>query len=588
MIQSVSLNWRQLLLQKYWNRYSQCHNTRSFSLDPMGGRLSPQPPDLYIETESGPYEHISEEDLYRHTRRRWLCNEQKELSKRYVRFDLQELIRAALDVSDGSRYCTRLFKCLEGLHNKAFILTMDNGVEVFAKLPNSSAGPARYTTASEVATYDMLREVFKVPVPRVLAWSTDATNNSVGAEYIIQEKVQGVRLGSLWNQWPRKAKFNLIKQVVDMENKLITIAFPWHGCIYYKDDLLSLTGDAKALTVDSVAPEALERFAIGPLTSAELWTGARKDMKLDRGPWRNPIQYTQALGKNEIGWIKSHAKSRMNHYRSMEDQEHPEDGLALLTQYMDAASYLIPSSDDEVASSNVLWHPDLHLDNVYVDPNTHEITSIIDWQSACVAPLFYQSAVPRMFQHPKPVREGWAVPQKPENFDSLSEEEQNEIQKDLESEAMHKYYEAQVYKRAPRHWSVLQRKTIPIMRKPVELVTGLWERRNLFFLRQSLIVLAAYWEEVYSDSGLTCPLQFTKPDLELYQEEEENIDGVGQLLTILHDQVLLPHDGMVRSEDYEAAVRISRKIKEIFLGLAQDETQRELFSKLWPYQETED
>ncbi|OOO13798.1 aminoglycoside phosphotransferase [Aspergillus oryzae] len=443
------------------------------------------------------------------------CDEQKELSKRFERFDLQELIRTALDVSDGSRYCTRVLKCLEGLHNKAFIFTMDHGVEVFAKLPNPSAGPARYTTASEVATYDMLREVFKVPVSRIFAWPADATNNPVGAEYIIQEKVHGVRLGSLWNQWRRKAKLDLIKQVVDMEIKLTTMAFPWHSCIYYKNDLLSLTGDAKALTVDSVAPEALEHFAIGPLTSAELWTGVRKDMRLDRGPWLNPIQYTHALGKNEIAWIKSHAKSRMNYYRSMEDQEHPEDGLALLTQYMDAASYLIPSSDDEAASSNVLWHPDLHLDNVFVDPNTHEITSIIDWQSA------------------------------------LNEEEQNEIQKNLESETMHIYCEAQVYKRAPRHWAVLQQKTVC-------LVTGVWERRNLFFLRQSLIVLAAYWEEVSSDSGLTCPVQVTKTDLELYSEEEENIDGVGQLLTILHDQALLPHDGMIRYEDYEAAVKISQ------------------------------
>ncbi|GMG02178.1 unnamed protein product [Aspergillus oryzae var. brunneus] len=152
---------------------------------------------------------------------------------------------------------------------------MDHGVEVFAKLPNPSAGPARYTTASEV---------FKVPVSRIFAWPADATNNPVGAEYIIQEKVHGVRLGSLWNQWRRKAKLDLIKQVVDMEIKLTTMAFPWHSCIYYKNDLLSLTGDAKALTVDSVAPEALEHFAIGPLTSAELWTGVRKDMRLDRGP----------------------------------------------------------------------------------------------------------------------------------------------------------------------------------------------------------------------------------------------------------------------------------------------------------------
>jgi hypothetical protein len=47
---------------------------------------------------------------------------------------------------------TRILKCKEGMNNKAYILTMDNGVEVLAKLPNPCAGPSFYTTASEVAT----------------------------------------------------------------------------------------------------------------------------------------------------------------------------------------------------------------------------------------------------------------------------------------------------------------------------------------------------------------------------------------------------------------------------------------------------
>jgi hypothetical protein len=51
---------------------------------------------------------------------------------------------------------TKIVKVPEGLHNKAFILTMDNGMEVVAKLPNPNAGPARYTTASEVATRKMV------------------------------------------------------------------------------------------------------------------------------------------------------------------------------------------------------------------------------------------------------------------------------------------------------------------------------------------------------------------------------------------------------------------------------------------------
>lgn len=46
----------------------------------------------------------------------------------------------------------KVLKCKEGMNNRAFLLTMDNGSVVFAKLPNSGAGPAFYTTASEVAT----------------------------------------------------------------------------------------------------------------------------------------------------------------------------------------------------------------------------------------------------------------------------------------------------------------------------------------------------------------------------------------------------------------------------------------------------
>lgn len=50
----------------------------------------------------------------------------------------------------------KVLKFVEGLRNKGFLLTMDNGMEVFAKLPNPNAGPAHYTTASEVATREFV------------------------------------------------------------------------------------------------------------------------------------------------------------------------------------------------------------------------------------------------------------------------------------------------------------------------------------------------------------------------------------------------------------------------------------------------
>lgn len=126
--------------------------------------------------------------------------------------------------------------------------------------------------------------MFDIPVPRILAWSCNSANNLVGAEYIIEEKAPGVRLGSVWDQWPRNLKLQLITQVVGLENKLTSITFDKHGCIYFKRDLRSLVGEAEDIHSNAVDDDALEQFSIGPLTTNELWNGTRRDMKLDRGP----------------------------------------------------------------------------------------------------------------------------------------------------------------------------------------------------------------------------------------------------------------------------------------------------------------
>lgn len=305
---------------------------------------------------------------------------------------------------------------------------------------------------------------------------------------------------------------------------------------------------------------------------------------------RVPNEYAQAVGINEIAWIKSHATPRMNYYRSLNEPERPEDAISLLSQYLEMAHHAVPQEADG-PSSMVLWHPDLHLNNVFVDPDTHDILHIVDWQTASVAPLFLQCGVPRMFRHHKAVREDWAVPERPENFDTLSVEEKNQVDADLESETMHKYYEAQVYKRAPLLWETLQQKALSILREPIWLVSGFWENRDLFFLRRSLISVAAHWDELsqelYQGNTPPCPVNFSEEELKIHAKEEENIDGVGHLLTLFRDQGVLPVDGMVEPQDYEKAKENSLKFKAIFVGLASNDEERELFSKLWPYQDPE-
>lgn len=57
----------------------------------------------------------------------------------------------------GSKSCIHVQKLPEGNFNKVFLITMDDGKEVIAKLPNPNSGRKHFTTASEVATMDYVR-----------------------------------------------------------------------------------------------------------------------------------------------------------------------------------------------------------------------------------------------------------------------------------------------------------------------------------------------------------------------------------------------------------------------------------------------
>ncbi|KAI9681176.1 MAG: hypothetical protein M1817_002458 [Caeruleum heppii] len=95
------------------------------------------------------------EHFYRYTSGRWLYGEEEQLSRRYVKFNMKELARIASQAV-GSSPCMDIVKLPEGNFNKTFLMTMDDGKQVVARVPNPNAGQAHYTTASEVATMDFV------------------------------------------------------------------------------------------------------------------------------------------------------------------------------------------------------------------------------------------------------------------------------------------------------------------------------------------------------------------------------------------------------------------------------------------------
>ncbi|KAK0119331.1 Phosphotransferase enzyme [Cadophora gregata f. sp. sojae] len=489
------------------------------------------------------------------------------------------LIDAAVHAAgNGAKACVKLLKCTEGQYNKAFLMSMDNGVEVLAKVPNPNAGPAFYTTASEVATRQFLRTVLKLPVPRIHAFSS-TPDNPVGAEYIIEEKAKGKPLGNLWRHWDTESQISLVTQLVNFETKLASVTFRRHGCIYYKKDLEMKGLPAYDLEAESLCTDDLtqlnliptKELAIGPLTEARLWEGERSTMQLDRGPWSTPLSYMASMGINEIKWATENAKPQINPYRSIETPESPNDYISLLKDYLQLAPYLSPGPFRTSIS-----HPDLHLDNIFVDPDTKKITCIIDWQSASVSEPFFQDSIPRMLI---PVDQ--CSPS-----DRLDPVSYSDVGDPNEIPSLLSHYRNMSRAKNDQHWAAMNLHNRSLLTEPTSLICGAWSRNDMFSLRHALIHVIARWKEI-APTTLPCPVTFAEHELELHNSELELHEGLGEVLHQLQNDNLIPLGGMVLREKYEQASLINQSIKKMFVEMAETKSQKALYSRIWPYQDQE-
>jgi hypothetical protein len=94
-------------------------------------------------------------EFFKFTRGRFIVDEDANLRNREVVFDMNQLAKVAAD-SVGAAQCVDVRKFTDGMFNKSFLMLMDDGREVVAKVPNPNAGRAHYTTANEVATIDFV------------------------------------------------------------------------------------------------------------------------------------------------------------------------------------------------------------------------------------------------------------------------------------------------------------------------------------------------------------------------------------------------------------------------------------------------
>lgn len=211
-------------------------------------------------------------------------NEPLRLKERILHFDVAELKRVAAAAASKDAACVQSFhKLAEGGFNRVFELTID-GLQVIARLTYPSTYPKHFSVASEVATMDLARS-YGVPVPKVLDYSA-TSNNAVGAEYIIMEKVNGRDLGEIWYELSEKERIKVVAQVARLESVLFSISLPGCGSVYYKRDLENGT-EAVNITAGESADESVGQLCIGPEVAQKWWCDKRDQLSVSRGPCKH-------------------------------------------------------------------------------------------------------------------------------------------------------------------------------------------------------------------------------------------------------------------------------------------------------------
>lgn len=61
-------------------------------------------------------------------------------------------------------------------------------------------------------------------MPQVHTWSA-CVDNPVGAEYIIMEEALGTKLEDVWAELPLEDRISIMKDLVLIENKLLSVSF---------------------------------------------------------------------------------------------------------------------------------------------------------------------------------------------------------------------------------------------------------------------------------------------------------------------------------------------------------------------------
>lgn len=265
-----------------------------------------------------------------------------------------------------------------------------------------------------------------------------------------------------------------------------------------------------------------------------------------------------------------------------------EKKIAAVENYLKLVPYLLPT-DDSIKTS-YLWHPDLHIENIYVNPaKTTEVVGIIDWQTTDLLPLFDHARQPYLLDHDGPEVKGLERPKLAEDREKLPPEERRR--------ALSLYYDQTLV--ALYRQMTHDQKNVLYRAMEFRDTPGF----DMFVFAQNLLVdgeahyqahMASFesvWKDlpaVRADGNPPFPLHFSDQELSVIDEDMAAATRGMELMDQVRRDLgaLFPEKGIVRHDQYEDAKEALRRAKlKVYEELELNEKEKAEWDLAWPFDE---
>ncbi|KAJ7641652.1 protein kinase subdomain-containing protein PKL/CAK/Fmp29 [Roridomyces roridus] len=498
--------------------------------------------------------HLRNQDLFEYTSGRWLVNEALRLDERKVVFNVAELGRlAAQSVNRSPDHVAYMEKLAEGDYNREILITMRDGFKMVAHIPYQCTIPRYFGVASEAATMAFLR-FHGIPIPEVYGYSADA-NNPAGTEYIFAESIRGTKLVDQWFDLAEPDMISVLRQLVQLEKKTMSICFPAGGALYYTKDMEK--ADAQHTPLDDDP-----RFCVGPDTRSQMWFGKRSEMDVNRGPYKDVKEALSRPAEKEWAYLTQFGpqvpwdpSARLLHNL---EQQQPSDHTESLRDYIRIAPLLIPK--DPALSRFPIRHREARAENLIVSRSsdgTLNIVALVDWHHTAILPAFLLTNLPYESEDSSQSTR----PSLPENFDNLSPRSQDEARDIYQCRLVNYHCLAEVAKHNPAHYRCMVDLMTGMCRHLLSFAGKPW--RGLSLLRGLVVGVTRAWSRLNEIDGGgrgpgPCPLWF---HLEVVEETDilaEDFMEASDQVKELQSLVAANWKNWVHVEDYERALEVAR------------------------------